>query len=321
VTAQPKEWIRVTRFSPVPAMAVCLALLSSVLSPAASLAGQDQPAYPKIKIASPINRTFQAVTGFTPLSGLVANRLLHRELARHIQGNLHSRLSLFSGSDLFGRKVRGIRISGRNVLLENYIPLSEFRFESQSDTPLYLSKNKRPILLRPAEFKVSATMTEADMNRMLSSERGQRLLTGMKVSIPPFGPQYLDVINPSVKLEGDRLNIASLLNTHGSPPENALPIQVSGRVYAENSSLALSDLDLRIEGMQNTDDIEQLIENYFSELVDLSHIKVERHRLKIHIEKSEVTDHTLNLQATVSVTPDKKALKKALQKAAKKPGA
>lgn len=271
-----------------------------------------------MKTASAFNRTFQTLTGFTPLSGFIANRVLSRELHRHVQGSLHSRLTLFSGSDLLGRKAKGIRISGQNVMLEHYIPLSEFHFESKPNMPLYLSKGSRPILLRPVEFQVSAIMTEADINHMLTSEQGRKMLTGMKVSIPPFGPQYLDIITPSVKLDGDRLSIVSLLNTHDAPPENALPIQVSGKITAEKSSLALSDLDLQIEGMQHTEEIEQLIENYFSELVDLSHIKVERHRLKISIEKSELADHQLNLQATVSVEPDKKALKKALQKAAQK---
>lgn len=309
----------VTRFRSLPAMAVGLALFSSIAWQPAGFAAQEKPAYPELKTASTLNRTFQTLTGITPLSGFIANRFLKRELQRHVQGALQSHLTLFSGSDLLGRKAKGIRISGQNVVLENYIPLSEFRFESKPNMPLYLSKGNRPILLRPVEFQVSAIMTEADMNRMLTSEQGRKLLTGMKVSIPPFGPQYLDSITPSVKLEGDRLSIASLLNTHDAPPENALPIQVSGKITAEKSSLALSDLDLQIEGMQHTKEIEQLIENYFSELVDLSHIKVERHRLKISIEKSDLADHQLNLQATVSVEPDKKALKKVLQKTAPKP--
>jgi hypothetical protein len=290
-----------------------LAVGASILAPGLGFAEKDPIVYPELKTASAFSRVLQTITGITPVSSLVANRLLKRELRRHVKGDLQSRVTLFSGTDLLGRKARDISISGKNVLVDDYIPLTEFSFQNESDMPLYASKGSRPILLRPVRFKVSATMTEADMNRLLTSEKGRKLLTGMKVTIPPFGPQFFDMINPSVTLENGRFSLASVMNTQGSPIEDALPIKVSGKIAPDKSSLSLSDLDLQIEGFRNTKDIEQLIENYFSELVDLNHLKVDRHKVKIAIEKSDVVNHRLNLEATVTVEPERKALQKVLK--------
>lgn len=301
------------RFSKFSALISCLTVSSALLLPGLGFAEKDPVVYPELKTASAFSRVLQTITGFTPVTSLVANRLLKRELKRHVKGNLQSRVRLFSGSDLLAGKARDISISGQNVLVEDYIPLTEFHFQNLSDMPLYASKGSRPVLLRPVRFKVSATMTEADMNRMLTSEKGRKLLTGMKVSIPPFGPQFFDIMNPAITLDGGRLTLESLMNTQGSPIEDALPIKVSGRIAPDKSSLSLSDLDLQIEGFRNTRDIEQLIENYFSELVDLNHIKVDRHKVKISIEKSDVVDHRLNLEATVTVEPKPKDLQKALK--------
>ncbi len=254
------------------------------------------------------------LTGFTPVSGWVANRVLKHELAEHVEGNLHSRLKLFSGTDLLGRKVKNISISGKSVLVDDMIPLSQFRFENQSDMPLYVSKDRRPILLRPVVFKVSAVMTEADINHMLHSEKGRKMLTAMRVTVPPFGRHEFDALEPSVDINGDRLVIQTLMNIHEAPKENALPLTVSGRITPDQSRLALSDLELKIEGVGDTEEIAQLIEDYFSELVDFKKIKIDRHRVNVVFEKTELEDNQLNLTATLTVTPETKALKKYLSK-------
>lgn len=274
--------------------------------------------YPEFKTASGFSRFVQGVSGFTPISGWLANRLLRKELAKFVKGHLHSRLRLYSGSDLLAGKARGITITGRDVLLDGFIPLSEFRLESVKDEPVYISKGRRPILLKPLHLKASARMTEADVNRMLTSEQGRNMLTNMKVSIPPFGPQYLDVLNPVVSLADDRLTVQTLINTHGRPAENALPVTVSGHLTAQNARLNLSDLDLQIDGYADTEEIEQLVEVYFSELVDLNHIKVDRHKVKVRIEQSEIRDRQLDLRATVEVEPKRKNLEKYLMKQGQK---
>jgi hypothetical protein len=299
-----------------PLFALGFVLLTLGLSgmPAFSVEKQP-PAYPEIRTASGVSRTLQTVSGFNALSGWMANRVLRQELAKHVHGPLHSHLSIYSGTDLLNRKARQVDISGKNIMVEGLAPLSEFEFKSDADTPFYLSKSRRPILLRPVRFNVTATMTENDINTMLQSPSGQKLLTRMKVKLPPFGEQSMDMLNPAVQLEHGRLQLSSLLNMHGAPPENALPVHVSGNITAEKSRLMLSDMDLKIEGINDTEDLEQLIQMYFSELANLNHIKVARHRVQVAIQRSELQNHQLHLQATITVSPDAKALKKALSAA------
>lgn len=274
--------------------------------------------YPAFKTANGFSRFAQSISGFTPLSGWMANRILRRELGKYISGNLKARLTLYSGSDLLGGKARRIEMSGLDVLLDKFIPLSEFHFQSVEDSPIFISKGSRPILLKEMRFQVNARMSEADINRMLTSEKGRDILTDLKINIPPFGKQHLDVVNPAVSLEGERITIQSVMNKHDRPIEFGLPVKVSGKLTARRSRLNLSDLDLRIEGFENTEEIEQLVETYFSEIVNLNHIKVDRHKVKIAIEKSEIKDRQLYLEATVKVEPKREALEKYLSRHDKK---
>lgn len=277
---------------------------------------EEKPAakspYPEMRTASGFSRAIQTVTGFTLVSGWVANHFIHKELSKHVSGDLHSKLSLYSGTDLLGGKARHISITGENVVLDKLVPLSRFRFESQQDMPLYVYKGSHPFLMRPVQFKVSAVMSEDDINRMLQSEQGRKRLTDMRAEIPPFGAQSFDALKPSVFIEQDKLTVQSLMNMHGAPEENALPIKLSGKLSPDRSRLELSDVDLQIEGMGDTKDIARVIENYFGDLVNLNHVKVDRHKVKVTFQKSELKDKRLNLEALITVEPDQKALKKAL---------
>lgn len=273
-------------------------------------AEQKPMVYPPFKTANSFSRLIQNISGFTTLSGWIANRILQREVARYVDGNLKTHLTLYSASDLLGGKARHIQISGQQAILNDFIPLSEFNFESAQDSPVFISKSRHPILLKPMIFTVKARMSETDINHMLTSEKGRKLLTNLKVAIPPFGKHHLDVINPVVLLAENRITIESVLNKHNSPPELGLPVKVSGLLTARQSRLNLSDLDLQIEGFEDTRNIERLVEAYFGEIVNLNHIKVDRHKVKISITQSQILEHQLYLQAQVKVEPRPEALEK-----------
>lgn len=268
--------------------------------------------YPEVKTASKFSRTLQKATGFTLVTGWIANRILRRELAEHIDGKLDSNLKLYSGTDLLKGKAKKIEITGRNVLLDDFIPLSDFRFESTNETPIFVKAEKHAFLLRPVQFKVSATMTERDINAMLQSEKGKKALTDMRVTLPPFGKQSFDALDPAVDIDGEKLIIKSLMNIHGAPKENALPLTLSGKVSANQSRLSLSELDIQIEGIEDTQEVAQLVERYFGELVNLNKLKVKRHKVKVNVQRSDLKDDRLNMEALVTVEPDKKTLQKYL---------
>lgn len=279
---------------------------------------EKKVAYPEFKTSSGFSRFIQGATGFTPLSGWMANRILRKELSKYVNGTVHSRLSLYSGGDLLAGKAKRIELSGQNIVLGEFVPLSDFQLSSVKDAPIYVSKSNRPILLKPIEFEMTACMSEADINQMLNSEKGKKMLTGMKVSIPPFGKQYLDIVNPTVLLEGERITIESIIGKHNQPIERGLPVKVSGKLSAERSRLSLADLDLQIEGFEDTSEIEQLVEAYFSEIVNLNHLKVDLHKVKVSIKESDILDRQLRLKAIVQVEPERKALEKYIAQHEKK---
>lgn len=286
-------------------------LLSESFLPVGFADAKPMP-YPTFKTANGFSRLMQNVSGFTPLSGWMANRLLHRELQKLISGPVESRLSLYSGTDMLHGKVRRIHIRGTQVIVNELLPLQEFQLETLDDSPVFVSNDHRPILLKPLDLLLTARLREADVNTLLNSPQGQKRLNNLEVMIPPFGKQALDIVNPKVRFEAGRVTLIALVNKHAQPLENALPVQVSGELSSENSRLNLRNIDLQITGFEpeEVQELAQFIENYFGEVLNLNHIKVDRHTLKVQMEQSEITAGQLQLKAKIHMEPQRKYLEK-----------
>lgn len=274
--------------------------------------GWADVSYPEFKTSSRFSQAVQKITGITALSGWIANRIVHKELARHFDGNIDSRLKLYSGTDLMAGKARRFRLAGKELVYDDLLPLSELSLESDQDMPLYVKKGSKPFLLRPVKFKLHAVISEDDLNRMLKSERGRKLLTAMEVEIPPFGKHELDIMEPVVDFDRDRIVINSLVNKHESSRDKALPVQVSGKLSSHKSRLQLSDVDINVEGVGEVSEVARLVEAYFSELVDLSKIKVDRHKVRVDVNETRLVDNRLVVSATVEVKPEDKLIRQLL---------
>ena len=305
------------RFSPFIASGRLLAFAVSavcLLQAPAALAA-DPVKYPELKTSSKFSQMVQRMTGFTALSSWVANNIIRKEIGKHIEGDVDSKLKLYSGTDLLGGKAKTFSIEGQDLLIDKLLPLSEFKLVSDGEMPLYVQKGSKPFLLRPVKFKLTAMMSEGDLNRMLQSEAGKKKLTNMKVSIPPFGKQAFDVIEPTADIHDGKVSFKSLLNVHEAPVENALPVEITGKIGSDASALKLSDLDISVEGMGELEEVSALVEHYFTELVDPSHIKIKRHKMKINWDKTDLVNDQLLLEATVTVSPDEKLIRKLLTEA------
>jgi hypothetical protein len=274
---------------------------------------------PEIKLTNRFNRGVQRITGVTALSGSIGStvieKALKKELALQKNGDLDVHLKPFSATDLVHGNLKRLKIEGKNLLIKNTLPIETLLIKSDPDTPIYLSDTKKPVLLRPIQLQMKATLTEADLNQLLKSDYGQKKLSGVKVPLPPFdNAQQLDVLSPSVTLSNGQLSAAFAVNITGAKPENAVPVNLSANLAPKANRIQLADLKLNIDGVEDTEAIADFVEQYFGELVNLEQIKIDRHRLKVSIERCDIKNNKVQLQAVITINPTDKALQKLLAK-------
>ncbi len=292
---------RCTRFLP---FVLAITLLGGWMIP---VQAED---YPNVKIGNPVSRAVQKVTGITLLSGWIGSRVAKNLLQKELGGEVNVSLKPFSATDLIAGKARRLEIRGENLLIDDMLPIRAFTVETLGDSPIFVRKGRKPVLMRPVEFRVSAVVDEENLKTFLESEKGRKQLTRIKVPLPPYKkPQYLDVLDPAVSIRDGKLIIDSFVNVHGAPKANGLPVKVSTGLKPVDDTLKLDGVKIDIPGIRKTRGAEKFVERFFTELFDVSKIRIDRHKIIMAYDKSELTGNRLLIEAHGYIKPDGKGLK------------
>lgn len=262
--------------------------------------------YPEVEISHPVSRAVQKYTGITLLSdwigGIIARKALTNDL---IDGRLNVRIRNFSATDLIGGRIKTLQLRGRDLVIGDILPVSHLTLKTDADSPIYVHHDDEPVLIRPVAMTLRMELDEADLNRFLAGDQARQKLTGIEVPLPPFRqPEKLDVLSSTVRFQDERITVASLVNIHGAPEENALPVEVSARIVPDGDEIQLDDVELAVEGIPRTHAVERFIEKNFDELLDLDRIRVQHHKLKFDFKTTEIADGKLVIEADVVVKPD-----------------
>lgn len=286
---------------------LCLSLALLMLWGWTTQAGADD--YPQVNIGHPISRALQKYTGITRLSGWIGSEIAETLLEKELGGQVDVSLKPFSATDLLAGKARRLRIRGENLLIDKTLPIRAFSVETLADSPLFIKKGRKPILLRPVAFQASAVLNEDNLKAFLESKQGRQYLTRIKVPLPPYKkPQYLDALDPAVAIEDGKLCLSASVNIHGTPKENGLPVQITTDIKPDGNTLKLEHVDIHIPGIQQTTGIERFLERFLTELFDPSKIRIERHKIILAYDKSELIDNRLVIEVHGLIKPDGKAL-------------
>ncbi|MGE0200419.1 MAG: DUF2993 domain-containing protein [Candidatus Melainabacteria bacterium] len=299
-----------------PAMAVTKAATTMDLPSAKIPTGHpwEDLAFPDVRMTSPFWSGVQRATGMTWMSRLLAQRILTQAVAPVIDGPVKLKLSSFSASDLLHGRVKQLRINGDDLTLEPSLPLDRLSVVSDDHYPLYIDNLKRPVLMRPIRLSIDATVTEKDFNRYLASKDGLATMQRIKIPIPPFNkPQYVDVLAPKVDFKHNRVYFAGKLKLSDQEEKQAFPFALEAAPIPHGTQIQLNDVHLDVDGLRNTRPLERFMEDFLWEALDLSKLRVDRHRLAVYYKTVSATEDKLRLQAVVFVRPDNTNLKRMMK--------
>jgi hypothetical protein len=271
-----------------------------------------EPLYPAFHISNPVSRTLQKCLGINALATWVSESFLTKALSKKLEGELNLEIQPYSGFDLLSGKAEQIALHGEHVVYNQFLSLTALEVATHPETPLFVSLNRRPAVLRPLQATVKAVITEQDLNALFHTRKGRRYLSNIKLKMPPIGEHRVDFLSPVARIENDRLVFSALLNVTGAPLENALPIEASGRLIADpqEGSLRLVDLEIEAEGISDLRPLAGFVENYFGQVLSYAKLKVKGHRVAVSMDPPQLTPRQMILQGQVTVAPQPTSLLK-----------
>jgi hypothetical protein len=260
----------------------------------------------KPKLSSQWSRMVQTMTGFSPFFSWFVTHLTEQQLKKKIQGSFKLHITPYSGLDLLKGNIAQMSLRGKNLLINQLLPVQSLWVETDKTTPIFITFKKPPHLLQPIQAQFKTVLTEENINQGLQTPKGKEKLKHLKVKLPPIGDQTFDVIDPQVHLLEGAFHFTGTLNVSGAPLENAVPLEAQGQLSPSESkeALELKNLHLTSTAVSNLKPMAQFIQQYFGKIVKFSRLKLKGHQVKIQVEKCELHPQQLILEGTIRLTPN-----------------
>jgi len=187
-------------------------------------------------------RVFQTATGMNFLASFVASKVTGVVLSKKTGGHVRAKVGTYSLTDLASGKIKSIKIVVTHPKLSG-VELGEFQIKTQK--PLWLGKTKRFGLKRPNEMLVYFKFTQDQIQKILADERATGMLKGLKIDLPGLGAQEISVIDPSVVIGQDSLDIKVFLVTKGADKDTGVQLAIFGHPkLIEERKIVIDDLKI-----------------------------------------------------------------------------
>lgn len=270
--------------------------------------------YPDIKTSGVFSRGVQKITGFTWLSERVAKGFIKKEINKNISGDYKLKMDLFSGTNLIKGYIRSISFRGEDLSFQNQIKIQSLSFATQEETPIFIHKSSKPVLIRPMKMDFTSEVTSEAVDQFVKSPLLQKELLGLKIPLPPFDkPVKMDILEPRANFDGDRVHIHALLNMSGASKDKGLKMDIWARPVPEEGWIGLEDVKVRIPEIEDADQLEPFLEKYFVTLIPFHKIRVSRHKVDLDFREIEIKDEVMKASGNITLRPDDKRLRKLRQ--------
>jgi hypothetical protein len=205
-----------------------LAAPQSVMAQAPAVNPAPNPASnstDQLPLGNKFLRVVQTATGMNFLASFVASKVTGVVLSKKTGGRVKAKVGTYSLTDLAAGKVKSIKIVVTHPKL-NGVELGEFQIKTQK--PLWVGTTKRYGLKQPNEMLVYFKFTQEQIQKILADERATAMLKGLKIDLPGLGAQEISVIDPSVVIGQDSLDINVFLVTKGAARDTGVQLAIFG---------------------------------------------------------------------------------------------
>jgi hypothetical protein len=181
----------------------------------------------------PLSIALSILFGLISPVGIVSDRVAEQQIRKQLYraDALQVRIDNAPTYQLLQGKVDKVRFAGRGLYLTPDLRIDTLEMETD---PIALA-GLQAKLEQPLQGAIRLTLTEADINRALSSPKVTELLQTLGTDQTPRRGRY-QVLNPQIKLlGGDRVRITAQLTERGYPGQLNLLIETAIRVTAGRS--------------------------------------------------------------------------------------
>ncbi|MEI7474514.1 MAG: hypothetical protein WCK67_07005 [bacterium] len=276
-------------------------LLSSLLLSGTGYASTGSCTPKPYPISNSFSRTLQKVTGLNFVVKNIAQSVMKREILKTVSGDVNVKLDLYSVGDANAGKFKGLKISGKNLTVQD-IHVSSLEAKTLCDF-IHINYKKNPVVpLSDIFVGFKSYITENDINETLNAPIYQAMFSGLKFN----NILDLSILNPKVNIENNQINLSGNITFSGMPGIFSIPLNLGIQLMPDNGKIRLSSLEILSKSFIDLNFMNGYVKTFKPVIFDFKSIS--KNGEIYNIKSLNIKDNGINIEGTYFL-PTKKSAK------------
>lgn len=282
---------------------VCLA---GFILPAAAGATETAPkpaSKPPFRIACGTSRFIQKYSGLTWLTNTCVSALASAALTAWLGGRVHARVKTYSLTDLFDGEFESVDVKLAGSKWEG-VPVGRLHAATTGPFKLHYFQRKghNSGLRTPLLLSLQGEVSQRDLSRGLHCKKIVSVMRFLKLDLPGLGEQRLQILEPKVELEGDKVRVNSWLVTAGADRATGIPLEVLATPHLVGERfIQLNDMKVSSTEIVEPQEFAHFAEELLNPLVDFGRMDTFDHALRF--SKLDIANERVKFEGRLLLAP------------------
>ncbi len=271
--------------------------------PALLAADSSEPPFP---VGHSVSRFLQKISGMNALSAFVASKAATIALERRWGGQVKAKIKSYSLTYLLAGKVKSLELTFKNAKVRGvelgYLHVMAanpvwFSYRKKKDEPTGVNT--------PVSLSLDGYLSQKEITAALKDPQVTSTLSTMKLDLPGLGNQQLEILEPNVQIENDKVKIRATVVTKGGKRETGVPVTISATPYVveDGAKLCLKDMDIQSSEIENPAEFSQFITELFNPLINFS--RMDKGYRAFRLSDCKISGSKINFDGKLILAPRK----------------
>lgn len=281
-------------------------ILVSLASANQFASGEETAPNPQFKIAGKTSRAIQKYTGLTWFGNRVASMGAGMALKSKLGGKVKVKARSYSFTDMLKGKFETVEVKLKDSKLKG-VPFGTVHAKTEQPVRIrYFKKNGESAgVVSPVMVSLRGSVNEEQVTRALNSKEISNALRFLKLDLPGLGEQHLQILDPEVSLEKDKITLKTWMVTKNAPRESGVPLSIVATPVLEGDRfIVLKETKINSTAIENPELFADFAQELLNPLFDFG--RLDRQTRAFRVQKLNLDDKQVSFDGKLLLAPKPK---------------
>lgn len=269
--------------------------------------GKEMSSNGHFAIAGKTSRAIQKYTGLTWVGNRLVSMGAGMALKSKLGGKVKVKARSYSFTDMLQGEFESVEVDLSDSRVKG-VPFGTVHAKTEQPVKVRFFKKhgEKPGVVTPVMVALSGSVSEKQVTRALKAKEISNALRFLKLDLPGLGEQRLQILDPEVVLEKDKITLKTWMVTKDAARETGVPLTIVARPVLDGDRfIILKETKLQSTAIQSPELFAEFAEELLNPLVDFG--RLDRQTRALRVQKLNLADKQVSFDGKLLLAPKPKA--------------